>query len=245
MVCGVNTRMENLNQIFGSKEFCTWLCDSNQKMGRKQAIEIMEQLVSLNNNVWHNIGEDVKRSASDTNEEQGLFDFNPFEWIKDCVVKRDTKLLVDVISLYSSILRRLWEIINLDADTVDFEIDNGRSLHFSNVIVGNYPWSEAVLKAYENFEKRLPRPPRIQVNKWDIAWTCYVRFLNSYCTHIDMNSPMSVLTENYKDHLDPHGLHFLTKGENKFLEFVAEMEEHKKDNWTTYWDKTNIKNLKR
>ena len=208
--------MDNINQIFGAKEFFIWLHGCGQDLSKTQVLEKMEQLVFLNNRVWKQIGDNIKKYDIDSNELPIMFDFNPFLWIKYCFKNKDTKLLSDVVTVYSSIMRRLLEKVNMDADTIDSRIENEEPIRFSNVRVGNYRWSPYVLKAYEKFEKTLPLPTRKQVINWDTAWKLYVRFINGYCPHIDLNSQMSEVSEIYKDYLDPFGTDDRDRPASKF-----------------------------
>lgn len=238
--------MDNINHIFGEKEFSRWLLCCEQNLSETQVLEKMEQLVALNNRVWKQIGDNIKKYDIDSNEPPVLFNFNPFLWIKYCFKNKDTQLLSDVVTVYSSIMRRLLEKVTLEADIIDRKIENGEPIRFSEVRVGDYQWSPYVLRAYENFEKTLPLPSRSHVINWDNAWKLYVRFINSYCPRTDLNSEMSEISEIYKDYLDPFDTDDRdrpsSKSERELDEFIRKMEDYRKDSWNTYYDRINIKN---
>lgn len=215
--------MDNIKQIFGAKQFALWLLCCEQKLSTRQVLEKMEQLVALNNRVWKQIGDNIKKYDIDSNELPVMFNFNPFLWIKYCLKNKDTHLLSDVVTVYSSIMRRLLEKVTLDADIIDRRIENGEPIRFSKVRVGNYQWSPYVQKAFEKFEKTLPLPSCQQVSTWHNAWQLYVRFINSYCPRTDLNSQMSEVLEIYKDYFDPLGTDYRDRPASKF---ERDIDEH-------------------
>ncbi len=207
--------MDNINQIFGAKQFFIWLLCSSENLSKDQALEKMHHLVALNNQVWKKIGDNVKKYDIDSCEQPAMFDFNPFLWIKYCFSNKDKSLLEDVVTLYSSMIRRLKEIVNLDPEVLESKIANDEPIHFSDIRVGKYTWSSYVRKAYEKFEKALPRPSRTNIINWEVAWSLYVRCINGYCIGTNLNSQMSEILDAYKDYLDPLGTEYRDRPSSK------------------------------
>lgn len=205
--------METETKIFGEQPFLKWLLNCEYARSEKQANEFVDSLKTSNDRLWLKIGENLKRSSIDFKEAPVACNFDPFLWIKQCYLQKDEKLLLDVVTLYSSILRRLLEKVNFDIDRFEAEQAHGihRRLEFSDIQLGNYSWSDAVRVAYNKFERSLPLPSRTVVSKWYSAWSLYVNFLNfigSFFMGIgcDLNGPMRMVKEHYKEFLDLYGV---------------------------------------
>lgn len=183
--------MENLNQIFGEHQFHQWLLSN----GHTPAEEVLNSLRALNNDFYLKIGDEIKRKSSISCEPPAAINFNPFNWIQICFNEKNKELLLDIVSLYTSLIQRLSEYVNYDADLFELNIGIGESLNLSPILTGNYPWAQTVQDAYMLFERTLPLPSRAKVNRWKIAWSLYVNFLNGFCISIDLNEKIRQCNE--------------------------------------------------
>lgn len=197
--------MENSIIIYGEQLFQSWLVEQNKASDEKRINDILDSLRTLYERVWCKIGDELKHISINSDEEPVIFDFNPFTWIRLCVEKKDQELLCDVVTLYSSILRRLFEKVNLDIDVFERNLQDGEPISFSRIIVGRYTWSDDVRKAYDKFEKTLPLPSLKMVLNWNSAWKLYVSFLNEFCVGLDLFQKSASQLKYYRNHYDPYG----------------------------------------
>lgn len=192
---------ETGNVIYCEEQFRVWLAEQNIT----RPDEVIESLHTLNKHFWAVIGENLKRSAIDPMAVPIVFDFNPSEWISICIRERNQTLLRDIITLYTSLLNRLHEKQNVDEGIIERNIILGYNLNFSEIQVGNYPWSDAVKKAYDRFEKYPPLPSLRMVDKWKKAWPLYVKFIRILCIALRIDADICAADDSDRVYIDPYG----------------------------------------
>lgn len=215
----------NLN-VIAERQFILWLKNWKDLPSEIAAEDVVSSLNRLNNEVWYKIGRNLKNIVGESYEYPVVFNFNPFPWILICLKNKDKQLLSDIITLYSSILNRLLEIVNQDHDLWEMKIRNCDKSRYSKICVSKYPWSNNVLKAYEKFEKSLPWPTSTNVIEWHKAWSWYVEFLRFKGVDVDMDFKMSNIKDTYKNCIDPYGtlpqFRSMSKEERDFDEYLSE-----------------------
>lgn len=179
------------NQIFGEHQFHRWLLIN----GHTPAEKFIDNLRALNNDFYLKIGDEIKRKSSSQSEPPAAINFNPFKWIQICFKEKNKELLLDIVSLYTSLIQRLSKYVNYDVDLFELNIEIGKSLNLSPILTENYPWAETVQDAYMRLERTLPLPSSARVTRWQIAWSHYVNFLNGFCISIDLNEKIRLSNE--------------------------------------------------
>lgn len=184
--------MNSKSYIFGEYGFRKWL----HAHGENQVSEILDSLKSLNSVLFSQIGKEVKRMLSSSDVQASICEFNPFLWIKKCFMQDDSDQFVDVVKLFSSIIRRVLQKANYDVRIFEMNLEDGSGIEFARIKTGDYPWSDAVDKAYLHFEKFSYIPNRTKVIKWNLAWILYVKYLDEI-TFFNLKQSILITDEEY------------------------------------------------